>query len=91
MTTVNVVTATVAQDFPAGTTDTTFTFTLTDAAGTVVQSVSSTDGTASFSDVAVGEYTVTGTKNGVSASAPVSVVAPVVSLQVPSTLTVTLS
>lgn len=91
MTTVNVVTVTKAQDFPAGTLDTMFDFVLVDATGATVGSASSANGTAVFDNVAPGVYTVTGTKNGVSASASVTVVAPVVSLQVPDSITVTLS
>jgi len=91
MTTVNIVTVTKAQDFPAGTVDTPFTIILVDASGTTVDSASSADGTASFSPVAPGDYTVNVSKNGVSVSSPVSVPQPLVSLQVPVSVTVTLA
>lgn len=91
MTTINVATVTQAQDFPVGTVDTMFDFVLVDSTGATVGTASSANGTAVFENVAPGVYTVTGTKNGVSASASVTVVAPSVALQVPQSITVTLS
>lgn len=92
MTTINVVTATVDQEFPAGTIDTTYDFQLIKADGSVADAVSSTDGTASFPNVAVGVYTVKGTKNGVTVTSdPVTVAEPGVTLKVPQTITVTLA
>lgn len=92
MTTINVVTATVDQDFPAGTVDTTFDFQLINADGTVAQSASSTDGAATFTDVAAGVYTVKGAKNGVTVTSdPITVSEPTVTLKVPTSLTVTLA
>lgn len=90
MTTINVTTVTQAQDFPAGTTDTTYDFQLVNADGTVADAASSTDGTTSFANVAVGVYTVKVTKNGVTVTSdPVTVVQPGVTLQVPASLQVT--
>lgn len=88
---VNVVTVTGPQAFPAGTVDTTYVITLAQTDATVIGSVESTDGTAVFNDVAPGDYVVTGVKNGVSVSANVTVPVSDVTLQVPVSLTVTLS
>ena len=92
MTTINVVTVTADQDFPVGTVDTTYDFQLVKADGSVADAVSSTDGTASFANVAPGVYTIKGTKNGVTVTSdPVTVAQPTVSLKVPASITVTLA
>lgn len=91
MTTLNVTVVTEARDFPAGTVDTSFHFSLVDSTGTTVDSVFSTDATGVFLNVAPGDYTVNVSKNAQTASTTVSVPVPTVSLQVPVTVTVTLA
>lgn len=89
MTTINVVTVTQAQDFPAGTVDTTYDFQLVNADGSVADATSSAEGTTTFPNVAPGVYTVKVTKNGVTVTSdPVTVVQPGITLQVPTSLTV---
>lgn len=83
---------TVDQVFPAGTVDTLYTYSLAKADGTVVSSNDSAEVSATFTGVDVGDYVITVTKNGVSASASFSVVAdPDATLQVPSSITVSLA
>jgi hypothetical protein len=86
---VTLVVATVAQEFPAGTVDTPFTFTITDPSGTVKESTSTSATTFTFSNIADGSYIAVVAKNGVSVNQTFTVVTPNVSLQVPASITVT--
>lgn len=77
-----------AQDFPVGTVDTRFVFTIEDSAGVVIVSQSVDVPTATFSAVIDGSYIMKVEKNGVVVSQTFNVVTPVVALQVPETVTV---
>lgn len=90
MKTVNVAVATVAQSFPASTVVEKFVFSLVGVSGEVAtQSVDVP--IASFPDVADGVYTVEVSRNGVKvASAEFTIVADTISIDVPSSVSVTL-
>jgi hypothetical protein len=92
MTTFNVSTSTRDQVFPPGTVeDSSFLVELIDVNGVVVQSVNSLDGSASFTGVAAGDYVVTVSKNGVSASVNATAVDGEVHIQVPDVVSVTVA
>lgn len=81
------VVATKAQVFPAGTVDTPFTYAVAKVDGTAVSSQDVADVTLTVV-LDAGDYVVTVTKNGVSASVPFTVASDDVTLQVPDTVTV---
>ena len=75
------------QSFSVGTVEEQFRFVVSDASG-VVFDVSSAAPTASFSNVADGDYTVVVTKNGVSASGTFTITPTEVLIAVPDTLSI---
>ena len=83
--------STKIQVFPAGTVDSPFTFTLTNASGSVVATLDTAETSAVFNDVTAGDFVITVTKNGISASATVSIPEDAVKIQVPDTLVITVA
>lgn len=85
--------ATKNQDFPVGTVDSQYVFSILSADGSTLESQSVDVPTATFANVADGVYTAQVVKNGVTATQAFTVAtAPTtVALAVPDTLTVTLS
>ena len=91
MTTVTLQVTTVQEAFPQGTSDTPYVFTVTDPTGVVVVTQSESIPSAVVTVANPGNYIATVVKNGVAASAAFTIVAPTVSLNVPSAITVALS
>ena len=83
--------STVGKDFPAGTADVAFTYTLNDKTGAVVATIGDVGTTVTFPNVVDGDYSVSAEKFGVTATQSFTVSTGNVSLQVPQTVAVTFS